>query len=322
MKRREFITLAGGAAAWPLATRAQQAGSSYRLGILSQFGRQTPQLLAFFDELRLSGFVEDQNLVILPDGFDVPVDQLAARAAAIVKTAPDVLLGIGDVAMRALQTATRSVPIVGAAEDMVAAGLVASLARPGGNITGISMLSPELDGKRLDILIEAVPGAHRMAALLDVTQTPLSHTKALQGAAQARGVELSAVGVARPEEILPAIDAAKAAGAEAVNVLASALLSGHRSLVIESIAARRLPAMYQWPEMAEDGGFAAYGPRLISLYRQRARMVAKVLRGTAPADIPVEQPTYFELVINLKAAKAIGHEVPVGLALRADKVIE
>ena len=214
MRRREFITLLGGAAAaWPLAARAQQPGRIYRLAVLSQTGRQTPQMLAFFDELRLSGLVEGHNIAVAADGFDVPIKELDARAAAMVKVVPDVLMGIGDLATRALKEATQTVPIVGAAEDMVEAGLVASLSRPGGNVTGISMLSPELDGKRLDILIEAVPNASRIAALADGTQTPQSHTKKLQDSARARGIELSVFAVARPEEIATAIGAAKASGA-------------------------------------------------------------------------------------------------------------
>jgi len=211
-------------------------------------------------------------------------------------------------------------------EDMVAAGLVASLARPGGNITGISLLSPELDGKRGEILIEAVPGAHRIAAMADSNVTPTSHIQALRQAARSRGVEFSVFGVSGSEEIIPAIDAAKASGAEALNFLATPLFSvpGTRNngIVMKRIAAVRLPAIFQWPETAEAGALAGYGPRFTDVYRQRARMVVKILRGANPADIPVEQPTRFELVVNLRAAKEIDHEIPAALVLRADKVIE
>jgi putative ABC transport system substrate-binding protein len=322
MKRREFITLLGGAAAaWPLAARAQEPGRTYRLGVLAIGARQqSPPQVAFFDELQLSGFIEGQNLAVLPDGFGVPVNQLAARAAAMVRLAPDVLVGVGELATRALQQETQTIPIVGSAEDMRAAGLVASPARPDGNLTGQSLLSPELDRKRLDILIEAVPTARRMVALADTTQTPAVHTKALQDAARERGVELSVVGYARREDIASALDAVKASGAQALNALASPLLPPDR--VIERMLELRIPAIYQWPETAENGGFAAYGPRVVIWYRERARMVVKILRGVKPADLPVEQPSQLELVINLKAAKAIGHEVPAGLVLRADKVIE
>jgi putative ABC transport system substrate-binding protein len=211
-------------------------------------------------------------------------------------------------------------------EDMVAAGLAASLARPGGNITGISLLSPELDGKRQDILMEAVPGARRMAVLADANVTPPQHLQALKDAASQRGVELSVFGVARPEEIVPAIDGARASGAEAINFLATPLFSvpGSRNngIVMERVVELRLPAIYQWPETDEQGNLIGYGPRFTQVYRQRARLLVKVLHGAKPADTPIEQPTQFDLVINLQAAKAIGHDVPASLVLRADEVIE
>jgi putative ABC transport system substrate-binding protein len=326
MNRRDFITLLGGAAAWPLAARAQDPGRTYRIGFLVPAPRETPAVAAFFDELRLNGFIEGQNLTVVPGGFDVRNEQLAEWAAMLVKSAPDAIVAGPELPLRALQALTRTVPLIGMTEDMVAAGLAASLARPGSNITGISLLSPELDGKRQDILMEAVPGAKRMAALADSNVTPPWHLQALQDATSRRGVELSVFGVARPEDIVPAIDGAKAAGAEAINFLATPLFSvpGSRNnhVVIERVRELRLPAIYQWPETADQGGLVGYGPRFTQVYRQRARLVVKVLRGAKPADLPVEQPTNFELVINLKTAQAIGHEVPAGLVLRADTVIE
>jgi putative ABC transport system substrate-binding protein len=327
MKRREFITLVGGAAAgWPLAARAQEPGRTYRLGFLIPVPRETAVVAAFFDELRLNGFIEGQNLTVIPGGFDVRNEQLAERAAALVKAAPDAIIAGPELPLHALQEMTRTVPLIGMTEDMVAAGLAASLARPGGNITGISLLSPELDGKRQEILIEAVPGARRMAAMADSNVTPPQHLQTLKDSSLRRGVELLVFGVARPEEIVPAIDGAKTSGAEAINFLATPLFSipGSRNnrVVMERLAELRLPAIYQWPETAEQGGLIGYGPRFTQVYRQRARLLVKVLRGTKPADLPVEQPTEFELVINLQAAKAIGHDVPASLVLRADKVIE
>jgi putative tryptophan/tyrosine transport system substrate-binding protein len=326
MKRREFITLLGGAAAWPLAARAQEPGRTYRIGFLVPAPRETPAVAAFFDELRLNGFIEGQNLTVVPGGFDVRNEQLAEWAAMLVKSAPDAIVAGPELPLRALQALTRTVPLIGMTEDMVAAGLAASLARPGSNITGISLLSPELDGKRQDILMEAVPGAKRMAALADSNVTPPRHLQALQDATSRRGVELSVFGVAGPEEIVSAIDGAKASGAEAINFLATPLFSvpGSRNnhVVIERVRELRLPAIYQWPETADQGGLVGYGPRFTQVYRQRGRLVVKVLRGAKPADLPVEQPTNFELVINLKAAQAIGHEIPAGLVLRADTVIE
>jgi putative ABC transport system substrate-binding protein len=327
MTRRRFITLLGGAsAAWPLAARAQEAGRTYRLGFLLPSPRQIPPVDALFDELRLNGFIEGKNLVVVPGGFEATDDNVAERAAALVSATPDAIIAGPAPPLRALQALTRTVPIIGMSEDMVGEGLVASLARPGGNITGISILSPELDGKRQDILIEAAPGARRIAAMADSRTTPPYHLQALQHAARSRGVELLVFGVSGPEEIAAAIDAAKASGAEALNFLATPLFSvsgtHNHAIVMERIAAVRLPAIFQWPETAEAGALAGYGPRFAEVYRQRGRMVVRILRGAKPAEIPVEQPTNFELVINLKAAQAIGHEVPAGLVLRADKVIE
>jgi putative ABC transport system substrate-binding protein len=328
MKRREFIG-ALGATAWSLAVRAQEPGRAYRVGVLIPSARESPQAAAFLDELRLNGFIEGQNLTVIWAEPAISNNDLAERAAALVNAAPDAIVAGPELPIHAVQAATRTVPVLGVTEDMVGEHLVASLARPGGNTTGISLLSPELDGKRQDILIEAVPGTRRIAALAEanVYFSPRDrHFQELQDAGRKHGVEVSIVGVSGPEQIVPAIDAAKASGAEAVNFLASPLFSVPSSrssrVVIERVAELRLPAIYQWPETAEQGGLLAYGPRFIDVYRQRARMVAKVLRGTKPADIPVEQPTSFELVINVKAAQAIDHKIPAGLVLRADKVIE
>jgi putative ABC transport system substrate-binding protein len=322
MKRRTFITLLGGAAAWPFAAHPQEAGRTYRLGFMVPLSPDAPGVVAFFDELRFAGFIEGQNLIVVPGGFDVRDERFAERAAALVKAAPDAIVSGPDLTTRALQQATRTIPLIAMTEDMVGAGLVKSLARPGGNTTGISLLSPELDGKRQEILMDAVPGARRMAALADSRVTPAHHLQTLQEGARARGVELSVFGVTKLEEIAPAIESAKTWGAQALNVLATPLFFNNSGLIIERVTALRLPTIYQWPDMAERGGFAGYGPRFTEIYRQRARIVVKVLRGAKPADLPVEQPATFELVINLKAANTIGHEVPAGLVLRADKVIE
>ena len=326
MKRRDFITLVGGAAAaWPFIARAQEPGRTYRLGFLVPTARTSAGMAAFIDELRLGGFVEGQNLTVV-GSFDVTPDQIADGVTSVVKAAPDAIVSGPELYARALQAATRTIPLVSMSEDLVGAGLAASLAKPGGNVTGISLLSPELDGKRQDILLEAVPGARRIAALTDSTTTPERHLHELQEAARSHGVELLIFAVSKPEDIAYALNDAKAQGAEAINVLATSLFSVPGSpnsrVVIERSAELRLPSIFQWPELAEVGGLVGYGPRFTQVYRQRARMIVKVLRGTKVADLPVEQPTNFELVINLKTAKAIRHEVPAGLVLRADKVIE
>ena len=326
MKRREFITLLGGAAvssttAQPLI--AQEAGRTYRLGGLYLTQRASPQYVPLFDELQRLGFVEGQNLFVDGHGYGLRPDQLAEHASEVVKAQVDVILCAGDAAIRAAQQVTKTIPILAVTDDMVGSGLVQSLAKPDGNTTGVSLLATDLDGKRQELLMEAVPGVRRIAALADANTTSPQRLQMLQDAARARGVELSIHRVTMPEEIVAAIDTAKSSGAAALNVLATPFLFAHRQIILQRVAALRLPAMYQWPETAEEGGFIGYGPRLIQIYRQIvARQLVKLLRGAKPADIPVEQPTSFELVINLRAAKAIGHEVPAGLVLRADKVIE
>ena len=324
MRRREFSTLIGSATvAWPFAAIAQEAGRIYRLGGLLPSPRGEPFFDAFFDELRRNGFVEGQNLVNDAHGYGMRDEQFAEHAAELVKAQVDVIIAAGDVAVRAAQQATKTIPILANGSDLVRAGFVASLAKPGGNTTGFSVLSGDLDGKRQDILIEAVPGVRRIAALADVNFTPPQRLQVLQDEARTRGVELSINGVAMPEEIAGAIDTAKSSGAEALNVLSSPSLFYNRQIIFERAATLRLPAMYEWPIMAEEGGFAAYGANLTQLYRDIfARQCVMLLRGVKPADIPVEQPTKFELVINLKTAKSLGLTIPESFLMRFDKVIE
>jgi putative ABC transport system substrate-binding protein len=323
MRRREFITLLGGAAAaLPLAALAQEPGRIYRVGGLHASPRDAPHHLALFDELRRLGFIDGQNLMV-DAAYGISAERFAVHADDLVKARVDVILAGGDAAVRAAQQATTSIPILALTDDMVGQGFARSLANPGGNTTGVTLLASELDGKRQEILIEAVPGVRRIAALADTHTTTPSRLTELEDAARARGVTLSIHRVARREEIANAIDAAKAADAGGLNVLASALLFNNRTIIFDRVATLRLPAVYQWPEMAEQGGLIGYGPLIVQLYRDiMSRQLAKLLRGVKPTDLPVEQPTRFELVINLQAAKAIGHELPAPLVLRADKVIE
>src|SRR5262249_49095392 len=285
-------------------------------------GPQSPQFPPFYDELRRLGFVEGQNLIVDSRGYAVRTEQFPAVAAELVKAQVDAILAGGAAAARAAQAATSTIPILSLTDDMVGQGLVASLARPGGNITGISILATELDGKRQEILMEMVPAARRMAVLADANTAAPQNMRTLQEAAGVRGVELAVRLVERPERIVPEIEEARRAGAEALNVLASPILYARRLDIFERTAALRLPAMYQSPEFAEEGGLIGYGPRITLMFRQLARQLAKVFSGEKASDVPVEQPTTFELAINLQAAKGIGFEVPPSLVLRADKVIE
>jgi putative ABC transport system substrate-binding protein len=324
MRRREFITLIGGAAAaWPLAPRAQEAGRKYRIAALVPNPRNSLAYVAFFDEVQQFGFIEGQNLTIDSRSYGQHIELLSRYAEELFAIPADVIVAAGDPAIRLAQQATKTIPILAFTDDMVGSGFVSSLAKPGGNTTGVTLLATELDGKRQALLIEAVPGLRRMAALADTNTTAPRWLEALQDTARTRGVELSIHRVSKSDEIAPAIDAAKKSEAGALNVLASPLLFANRQVVIERAAGLRLPAIYQWPELAEEGGFLGYGPRLVQLYRETmARQLVKLLRGAKPADMPVEQPTKFEFVINMKTAKALGLPVSTSMQLLADEVIE
>ena len=320
MTRREFITLLGGAAVtWPLAARAQEPGRIYRLGGLTNIPRTAPHFVALFDELRRAGFVEGRNLVVA--GWTFRAEQFPEMAAELVKAKVDVIVCAGNVAIRTTQKATTTIPIMAITDDMVGSGLVHSLARPDGNTTGVSILASELDVKRLEILHEFVPQARRIAVLAD--PTTISTRAQLASAARDLGVDLVPFEAQSLDEIGRALDAVAGAKVEAVNVLASPILFANRRIIIDRAAALRLPAIYQWPEIAEEGGLFAYGPRIVQIFRQTfTRQLIKVLQGAKPIDLPVEQPTTFELVINLKTARAIGLSVPPTFLNRADEVIE
>jgi putative ABC transport system substrate-binding protein len=322
MKRREFVRLLGASAALPFAAVAQQPGRTYRLGWLSPFTRDLPFNNFFFDELGRRGFIEGQNLTIDYRAFASHLDLIPQYATELVAAGPNVIYAGGGVVAHAVQQATKSIPIVAIADDMVGEGLVESIARPNGNTTGISILATELDGKRQDILIEALPGIRHMAALADSSTLTEAKARTLQEAARTYNVELSIYRITRGEDIAGAIDKAQASGATALNVFASPMLDGNVPLIMQRVAALRLPAMYQWPVWAELGGFIGYGPPVNEVVGLVARFAVSLLRGAKPADLPIEQPTKFELVINLKTANAMGVTVPPALLLRADKLIE
>ena len=314
----------GASITWPFAALAQEPGRTYRLGCLLPLTRDAPINVAFFDELRRRGFIEGQNLTVECRAYGQHVDLIPDYAAELVNARVDAIVTAGDVApIRAAQQATKTIPILAMTGDLIGLGLVGSQARPDGNTTGVNVFANELDGKRQEILIEAVPGLRRMAFLADANFTTIATLDALQEAARAHNIELSIHRIAIGEEITAAIDAAKASGAEGLNFSASPLFFTYRQLIMDRVAARRLPAIYEWPETAEEGGFAAYGPRLSQLFVEvMTQQLVKVFHGIKVADIPVEQPAKFELVINLKTAKAIGVTVPEALLARADKVIE
>jgi putative ABC transport system substrate-binding protein len=223
---------------------------------------------------------------------------------------------------KAVQQKTKLIPILTVSDDLLAERAVTSLAQPGGNTTGISIFATELDGKRQEFLLGAVPLARRLGILVDPSLTQQSQLDRLVEAGKARGIGVSVHRAVEASKIVPAMDEALAAGAQALNVLASSLFNRYRSRIIEHAAGQKLPAIYQWPEAAEEGGLLAYGPLFVTLYRQHARQLLKVFEGVRPADIPVEQPTTFELVINLRTARDLGLDIPPAMFSRADKVIE
>jgi putative tryptophan/tyrosine transport system substrate-binding protein len=322
MRRLEFIGLLGASLIAPIAAKAQQVGRTYRLGVLLPHPRDVPINVAFVEEFRRHGFIEGQNLEVEWRAYGLHFDLISQYAAELAKARVDVITTGGEEAIRAVQQATKTIPIVALVDDLLGSGHVKSLARPDGNTTGVSVLAVDLDGKRQEILIEAVPGLRRMATLADVNSAA-AKLDTLQEAARAHNVELSIYRIARGEEIAAAIDRAHSWGATALNIFAGSLLWANRQLIMDRVAALNLPTIYEFPEMAEEGGFASYGPRLSQLFVEVIpQQIIKLFRGIKVADVPVEQPTKFELVINLKTAKAMGVTVPPALLLRADKVIE
>ncbi len=323
-----MVTLTLSLLAAPLVTDAQPAGKVSRIGWLSAgFPRpdRDPPVDAFRQGLRELGYVEGQNLVIEYRGAEGRDERLPDLAAELVRLHVDVLVAVGPIATRAAQHATRTLPIVmtGTA-DPVGAGFVASLARPGGNITGVSLLMAELPGKRLELLKETVPQSTRVAVLANPDNPVYEALRNnLTVAARALGLHLHVVEVHSADELDPAFAAVTREGADALMVLSDpALMDNLRGRVADLAATHRLPAMYNWKMYVEAGGLMSYGPSLPERHRRAATYVDKLLKGANPADLPVEQPTKFELVINLKTAKALGLTVPPTILFQADEVIQ
>src|SRR5882757_9181874 len=294
MRRREFITLLGGvAAAWPIAARAQQSAMPV-FGILLVFSRESGR--TFTDPLRAYmqalGYVEGRNIAFDARYADGKADRLPTLAAELVTQRPAVIATFGDATGLAVKAATSTIPIVSMSEDLVRAKLVTNMRQPGGNITGVSIMGTELDAKRLEILAELLPARGTMLLLADPT-THRESRPALDATAAALGLTLREAVVGTPEQIERALREAKDAGVTGVNVLSSALLFALRGHIIKLAEELDLPAMYQWPETADEGGLIAYGPSLRGAFRQVTTVIDKVLKGAKPGDIPVEQPTRF-----------------------------
>jgi putative ABC transport system substrate-binding protein len=325
LRRRDFITLLGGVTvAWPLAARAQQG----KRPIVGFLGDSTPlaeseRAAAFARRLHDLGWIEGRTIAIEYRWADGRSDRLAEIAAEFARLKVDIIVTGGTPAVMAAKQAAPVVPIVFAAVgDPVGVGFVTSLARPGGNVTGLSALTADLAGKRLDLLRELVPDLGRLAIMGNVGN-PLTALELgeLQAAARPLGLQLDTLEIRRPQDIASALEAVKGR-ADTLYVCQDLLTRANRLRINTLTLAARLPVMHASREFIEAAGLISYGPNFPDLYRRTADYVDKILRGAKPADLPVEQPTKFELVVNLTTAKALGLEVPPTLLARADEVIE
>jgi putative ABC transport system substrate-binding protein len=325
VKRREFITLLGGAAAWPLAARAQQLTEKLPvIGILGSGAPSTQSLqnAAFVERLRELGWTEGRNVKIEMRWAEGRSERFAEIAAEFVALKVNVILTSGGVVPTVKQT-TSTIPIVfTSALDPVGSGYVASLARPGGNITGLSVQSTDTAAKRLGFLREIVPDLRRLAILTNVGNPGNAlEMREAEGEARLLGIDFSAFEIKRAQDIAHAFDAFKD-NAQALYVVSSPLATTNRVRINVLALGRRLPTIYGDRDFVEAGGLISYGPDFPNMYRRAADYVNKILRGAKPSDLPVEQPTKFDLVINLVVAKALGLDIPPTLLARADEVIE
>ena len=328
MRRREFSTLLGGAATastvWPFAAHAQQKATPV-IGFLgvSTPGPSAPSLAAFRQGLSETGYVEGQNLAIEYRWAEGRYDRLPALAADLVGRRVDVIVASGNPAARAAKNATSTIPIVFTSGDAVGNGFVASLARPGGNLTGLSFLIVELNSKRFELLSELVPQAKVIALLVNPNSSSPEHViRAVQEAARAKGVQLPILKAGTESEIDAAFTSLVQRQAGALVVSSDPFFYGRREQLVALAARHTVPTIYEWRQFVVEGGLTSYGASITAVNRQVGIYAGKILKGAKPADLPVLQPTTFELVINLKTAKALGLTIPPSILSRADEVIE
>jgi putative tryptophan/tyrosine transport system substrate-binding protein len=323
MRRREFITLLGGGAAWPLAARAQQGGKLPTIGFLgADASAFAPWTAAFVARLRELGWIEGRTIAIEYRWSEGRTERYAEIAAEFVRLNVDVIVTVGS-AVPTVKQATSAIPIVFAVGiDPVGSGLVASLAKPGANVTGLSLQATNLAGKRLELLREVVPQLRRLAIIFNVGNAqPVLEMGETQAAARMLGLDVAPLVIQRAEDIAPAFDGVKAK-ADALYVAIDQLMVANLTRILDLALGTRLPTVFSTRDFVRAGGFMSYGPNYSDLFWRSADYVDKILRGTKPGGIPVEQPTKFELVINLKTAKALGMTIPESFLLRADEVIE
>jgi putative ABC transport system substrate-binding protein len=324
MKRREFVTLLGGAAAWPLAARAQQVGKRYTIGTLTAGDDNHRMNAVLIDALEKLGWVEGNNVIFEQRFAENRLERLPALAADLVRLDVDVIAAAGTLAPLAAKKASSTIPIVmTAAGDPLGSGLVGSLARPGGNATGMSLMAPDLGGKRLELLKELLPQLARVAVLWNAAN-PYSALvfKATQDAGRTLRIGVQSLEVRGPDDFDNAFETARRQPPDAFISVEDPLTVAHRQRLSDFTAGQRLPSLHGAREFTAAGGLLSYGASVPDLFRRAAGYVDKILRGAKPADLPVQQPSKFELVINLKTAKALGLEIPPTLLARADEVIE
>ncbi len=325
MRRRDFLLTPLAALVLPTPALAQALERVWRVSALSptRGGIDTLRQITL-PELAKLGFVEGRNLVFHALSAEGAYERLPALGSEIVETKPDVIIAVAPVAIRAARAATSTIPIVMsfAGEDPVAAGWVQSYARPGGNMTGIVLLSPELDGKRLDILLDTLPPRRRIAVLFHPRSVNSPNDWAVKAAAARIGVEVMPFTASGREEYAAAFASMRSAGAQAVLIASSPVFRGDAAQVAELALKTGLPTICEWPDMAEKGCLMSYGPTLTDLFGRVAGYVARILRGASPGEMPVEDPTTFSLSVNLRTAKALDLDLPTSLLARADKVIE
>ena len=321
-----LVILTLGLLAAPLAADAQPAGKVPRVGILppGPISERVHLWEAFRQGLRELGYVEGQNIIIVFHSTEVRPERLPKLAAELVSLKVDIIVAAGGPGVRAAQQATKTIPIVAPVmTDPVELGFAASLARPGGNITGLTLISSDLSGKRLELLKASVPRVSRIAVLFNpiapIMPPQMRETKV---AARALGVQLQLLEVRAPEDFEMAFQAARRGGAGALITMDDTFVFTHRARIVKLAAKNRLPAIYGFREFVDAGGLMSYAANLVDMYRRAATYVDKILKGAKPADLPVEQPTRFELVINLKTAKALGLTIPQSVLIRADEVIQ
>jgi putative tryptophan/tyrosine transport system substrate-binding protein len=323
MKRRAFITLFSSAAAWPLAGGAQTPPKIPRVGYLGSYTPAAGGLEAFWHGLRDLGYVEGQTIALEVRWAEGRSERLPELAAELLRLKVDVLFVATSTAALVAKKSTRTIPIVMVAGDPVGLGLVESLARPGGNVTGLSYFTEEVTAKRLQLLKELVPGLTRVAVLrVPGVAIHAVFWRETEVAALKLGVALQPLEVRGPEDFEAVFATATRGKAQALIVFDDELIGSHRSRIVALAANSRLPAIHGFREFPDDGGLISYGPNSAVLVRRAATFVDKILKGAKPADLPVEQPTKFELIINRKTANALGLTVPPTLLTQADEVIE